>query len=211
MEARMATATAVIGLCAALLMFSGDMILYFTTEQYELDGTLAPYINIMSHMPAKRLAIGGMLGPIAAFFYCVGFTHIYFLFPPKYMIVAIVLICVFICSSIIGGAYHSHFPYLGLACENKETAQKISVYIMQMMRIAMLPMLAGILVFATFSVLGKTNVPRWFVAFTPLATYFLAFAWRKVPQPFRIVLFGGWYNLMFVIYYIAVLIWAMQQ
>lgn len=65
-----------IGLLAALTMLCGDMLLYFTKEPFQVDGTLKPYIGIMRRLPNWRLRLGGLLGPIAAFLYCIGFYQI---------------------------------------------------------------------------------------------------------------------------------------
>ena len=35
------------------------------------------------------------------------------------------------------------------------------------------------------------------VSFTPTVTIFLSLILMKAPQPFRVVLFGGWYNLIY--------------
>ena len=59
--------TLVIGLVGALLMFCGDMALYYDKNDFVHDGTLDPIINIMNKLPVKRVMIGGWIGPIAAF------------------------------------------------------------------------------------------------------------------------------------------------
>ena len=68
--------TLVSGLLGALLMFCGDMTLYFDKNDYEQNGTLQPIIDIMKKLPKIRVMIGGWIGPIAAFLYCIGFYHI---------------------------------------------------------------------------------------------------------------------------------------
>ena len=77
-----------LGLIGALMMFAGDMTLYYTPDDYEHDGTLRPIMNIMKRLDRTRLYPGGMPGPIAAFVNCLGI--------------------------IGGGAYHSHCANLGL-------------------------------------------------------------------------------------------------
>ena len=56
-----------IGFLGAILMFVGDMALYYSKQDYVTDGTLRPIIAIMKNLSRRRLYIGGMLGPIAAF------------------------------------------------------------------------------------------------------------------------------------------------
>ena len=62
-----------LGLIGSILMFAGDMLLYFTPGTYDMDGTLKPYMRIMRDVPAARVRAGGALGPIAAFLYVLGF------------------------------------------------------------------------------------------------------------------------------------------
>ena len=63
-----------LGLLGSILMFAGDMLLYFTPGAYDMDGTLRPYMRIMRDVPAGRVRLGGVLGPVAAFFYVLGFA-----------------------------------------------------------------------------------------------------------------------------------------
>ena len=64
-----------IGLAGALLMFAGDMLLYYTPEDFACGpkSSVAERINaiiaVMKGLPAGRVMAGGMIGPIAAFLY----------------------------------------------------------------------------------------------------------------------------------------------
>lgn len=66
----------IIGLFGAILMFIGDMILYYSKNDYVSDGTLAPIIDIMKEKRRISLYVGGMIGPVASFVYCVGYYHL---------------------------------------------------------------------------------------------------------------------------------------
>ena len=65
-----------IGLAGAFLMFCGDMILYYSKDDYINDGTLNPVIEIMKQVSTGRLYAGGILGPLTAFLYCIGYYHL---------------------------------------------------------------------------------------------------------------------------------------
>ena len=111
--------TLTIGLLGAFLMFCGDMILYYDKNDFEQNGTLDPIINIMKKLPKKRVMVGGLIGPVAAFLYCIGFYHMVLITKePFYMLsfAAFLLSCMGI---IAGGAYHSHCAYLGLLVDCK--------------------------------------------------------------------------------------------
>jgi len=57
-------------------MFLGDMILYYDPNDYDGRDTINSIIGIMKNVSTKRLYLGGLLGPISAFIYCIGFYHI---------------------------------------------------------------------------------------------------------------------------------------
>ena len=75
--------TGIIGIIAALLMFAGDMFLYFTTEtisNFE-EGII---IKTLGEVSNARLTIGGLIGPFAAFLYIIGFYQIYLAIKPSH-------------------------------------------------------------------------------------------------------------------------------
>lgn len=112
--------TLIVGLAGAILMFCGDMTLYFDKNDFEQDGTIEPIIHIMKKLPKKRVMIGGMIGPVAAFLYCIGFYHMVLMTEDSFhtLSFAAFLLC---CLGIIsGGAYHSHCAYLGLLGEEEQ-------------------------------------------------------------------------------------------
>ena len=45
----------IVGLAGALLMFCGDMTLYFSKNDFEQNGTLEPIIDIMKRLPKDVL------------------------------------------------------------------------------------------------------------------------------------------------------------
>ena len=96
------------GLIGSLLMFMGDMVLYYSKEDYTSDGTLNPIIAIMKKESRPRLYAGGIIGPLAAFIYCIGYCHLVLIMDEQYQIFG--WACFFINSLgiICGGAYHSH-------------------------------------------------------------------------------------------------------
>ncbi len=199
-----------IGLIGSLLMFTGDMLLYFTSGSYNMDGTLRPYMHIMHDISAGRVRVGGALGPVAAFFYVAGFLALPLTAAGKLSwliwIAAVLLAFALIC----GGAYHAQYVYLSLIAKagHEDLYDAVSKNIMLLSRLAIVPMYLGFIVLGIGIVLGQTAFPVWFVVFTPVVTSFFAFAWMYVPQPFRCVLFGGWNNLVFAIMFAAMLVLA---
>ena len=185
-----------IGLVGSLVMFAGDMLLYFTPGAYDMDGTLRPYARIMRDLPEGRVRAGGVLGPVAAFLYVVGFAGL-----PAGLL-SFALIC--------GGAYHAQYPYLAIAArtEDDSLVEQVAGNIMALQRLATVPMYAAFVLFGIAVVAGQTALPPWSVVLTPLVTSFLGFLWLRVPQPARCVLFGGWSNLVFTIMFAMMLAFA---
>ena len=110
-----------IGLLGSFLMFLGDMILYYDPNDYDGRDTINSIIGIMKNVSTKRLYLGGLLGPISAFIYCIGFYHIVLSCQENYLSLACFVFLINIFGMILGGAYHIQCAYLGLLSryENK--------------------------------------------------------------------------------------------
>ena len=122
--------TMVIGLIGAFLMFCGDMTLYYSKNDYKHDGTLNPIIDIMKKVSTKRLYIGGMIGPLTAFLYCIGYYHLVLFTKEDYVTFGWVLFIINCLGIICGGAYHSHCANLGLiGRHDKESLKEVENYL----------------------------------------------------------------------------------
>lgn len=197
-----------LGLVGSILMFAGDMLLYFTPGTYDMDGTLKPYMHIMRDVPAGRVRTGGVLGPVAAFLYVLGFLALLLMARGDLAWLVYLAAALLAFALICGGAYHAQYAYLSIIAKtgHEDLYEEVSANIMLLMRLATTPMYAGFILFAIAIVLGQTVFPVWFVVFTPIVTSFFGLVWMRVPQPARCVLFGGWSNLVFTIMFTALLI-----
>lgn len=193
----------IVGLVGAILMFAGDMVLYYNKEDYMGATTLEPIVAIMKKESRRRLYIGGLLGPIAAFFYCVGYYHLVLMVKEEFQILG--WICFFInCFAIIcGGAYHSHFAYLGLIgrYDSKEALEEVCKFMNVQKTVAFGTQAIGFLMMAIFILLKWTVFPRWMFLITPGILFLLVPVTRKLPKGFHMIISGGWTNLISVIYY----------
>lgn len=194
------------GLVGALLMFAGDMTLYYSKEDFVSDGTMEPIINIMKKIGKARLYIGSVLGPTAAFAYCIGYYHIVLMTTAE----PFGMICFLINSLgiILGGAYHSHFVYLGRIgrLENKEAFGEVADFMKMMNKMYFVIIGLGFLMLTLLIALGFTVFPRWLAFFTPGILYLLLPVMKKLPKGLHMVIYGGWSNLISVIYYVAAII-----
>lgn len=200
-----------VGLVGALLMFGGDMLLYYSKENYQQDGTYRPLVEIMKKLPAWRLQAGGMIGPIAAFFYCVGFAHLLYLFKEEHIVMAWVAFLCTCLGVIVGGAYHSHWSYMGLFAKiEDQKAMDIVLALKKKLEIVMYVFEGIGFMLLLLGVMHEwTAYPLYYFLFTPGFLFILLPLLRKIPQPFYLCIVGGWSNLISVIYYIAALLFFM--
>lgn len=196
-----------LGLLGSILMFAGDMLLYFTSGAYDMDGTLRPYMRIMRDVPAGRVRVGGALGPVAAFLYVLGFAGLALVARGDLSWLVWLAAALLAFALVCGGAYHAQYVYLSVIAKagREELYDEVTGNIMFVMRFATVPMYLGFIVLGVAIVLGQTIFPAWFVVPTPLVTSLLGLVWMHVPQPARCVLFGGWSNLVFTIMFAAML------
>jgi len=188
-------------------MFFGDMLLYYDKNDYENNGTLEPIINIMKKLPRKRVMLGGLLGPVSAFLYCVGFYHIVLITgdDSRTLSWAAFLLC---CLGIIaGGAYHSHCAYLGLLGQDEQrTVLDIVLgYFQKLALVLYLGEGSGLLILLLLIITGRTVFPSWTAFLSPGVLFLLKPLARKLPRGIHMVISGGFTNIIFIVYYLIVL------
>lgn len=198
-----------IGLLGALLMYSGDMLLYFSKEEYRPDGTKQPLVTIMKKLPEQRLKAGGVVGPIAAFLYCIGFSHLLFLFDEKHQVIAWAAFLCLCLGIILGGTYHSHWSYIGLMAkqEDEKALEIVFDFSSILSKLLYLFEAIGFVLMVVGIIFNWTLYPRYFCVLTPGVLMLLLPLLRKLPQPFYMAIVGGWSNLISVIYYLVALIY----
>lgn len=202
------------GLAGAALMFAGDMLLYYTPKDFAYGPKsssaekIQAITDVMKELPEKRVMTGGMLGPISAFLYCVGFYHIVLMTDESMKPIAVAAFLISCFGIITGGAYHSHCTYLGLLGEDRfaDALQAVEKYFQKMPLIFYAGEGIGFLLLIVLIVSGHTILPRWMFLLSPGILFLLKPAVGRLPKGIRIIVLGGWTNLISVIYYLAVLI-----
>lgn len=203
-----------IGLAGALLMFAGDMLLYYTPEDFacgpksSAEERINAIIDVMKELPAGRVMAGGMIGPIAAFLYCIGVYHIVLMTNEQTYTLAMAAFLLSCFGIIIGGAYHSHCAYLGLLGDDggRNALNAAMKYFQKMPLILYAGEGIGFLLLIFLIVTRKTVLPRWIFLLSPGMLFQLKPAVSRLPKGARVIISGGWMNLISVIYYSAVLI-----
>ena len=157
--------------------------------------------------------VDGLIGPVAAFLYCIGFYHIVLIANEscKALSYAAFLLC---CLGIIaGGAYHSHCAYLGLLGQDEQRSDlEIAMnYFQKLPIILYFGEGLGLIIFLYLIITGNTVFPIWMALLSPGVLFLLKPLARKLPKGLHMVLSGGFTNIIFVLYYITAIAYLLRK
>ncbi len=191
----------VIGFVGAALMFVGDMLFYYSPEPIQ-----DPYhdmLRIMGGMSKARLITGGVVGPIAAFMYYFGFYHVGSMIKSEYKVSSYIVFGLFSLSMTFGSAYHAFFTPLGLMAgvsltKGIELMETLMPYFFIGV---MIPSVLGSVLLIYRILKGQTYYPKWMIVFTPVVLLFVGELFKTLPQPFYIIVSGGWFNIMYMLFF----------
>ena len=197
-----------IGLFGSFLMFLGDMTLYYDPKDYDGKDTINSIIGIMKNVSIKRLYIGGLLGPICAFIYCIGFYHIVLSIQEEYLNLAWFVFLINIFGMILGGTYHIQCAYLGLLSrhENKGAFDEFLKFLKLQAKIVFFIMALANIAIALIILFGITVFPSWQALFTPIFLIIFTPLAERLPKGLHMLIRGGWLNIIYFIYYLSLLI-----
>ena len=197
-----------IGLLGSFLMFLGDMTLYYDPDDYDSKDTINSIVGIMKNVSIKRLYIGGLLGPICAFIYCIGFYHIVLATQEKYLTIGWFVFLINVLGMILGGTYHIQCAYLGLLSrhENKGAFDEFLKFLKFQAKIVFGIMASANIAITLIILFGLTIFPRWQALFTPIFLLIFTPLAERLPKGIHMLIRGGWFNLIYFIYYLSLLI-----
>ncbi|MCR4561863.1 MAG: hypothetical protein K5694_01465 [Bacilli bacterium] len=202
--------TLLIGLIGSLLMYVGDMTLYFDKNDYDSKDKWNSMFEIMGRVDKRRFYIGGLLGPLTAFLYALSFYHIILMTTNQNVLpLSWISFLISVCGIFFGGAYHLEYALLGLLVKDGhlEAAKKILKFVNVQGIIVTVTAGAGTIIMFILIVAGWTVFPQWMGAINPLVLFMLLPLWKRLPRGlFHMLVCGGWSNLPFVIYYLVALI-----
>lgn len=196
------------GILGSLIMFIGDMLLYYEP----VSGPDYDSVSRMSEMPIERLIAGGIVGPLASIFSIIGSYLFYIVFKSVNSFLASVLFVSFSILFIFGGSYHAMFPNLGFVGRLPELIQTdqivfIKTYLNSINTIIYICGTLWTLIIFYLVIFKKTLYPKWLLLFTPTLLILLSgIVKNNVPYPFGAIIYGGWINLCFMIYFCLCLI-----
>lgn len=202
-----------IGLLGSFMMFLGDMILYYDSNDYDGKDTINHITGIMKNVSIKRLYIGGLLGPITAFIYCIGFYHIVLAMQEKYLSIGWFVFLINCFGMILGGAYHIQCAYLGLLSrhEDKGAFDEFLKFLKFQAKIVFGMMALANIAMAWIILFGFTVFPRWQAFFTPIFLMIFTPIAGRLPKGLHMIIRGGWFNFIYFIYYLSLLIHCMTM
>jgi hypothetical protein len=193
------------GILGSLLMFSGDMMLYFEP----VSGLEYNSIARMGTMPIERLIAGGLMGPFASIFSIIGGYLFYMIFRSVNKTIAIILFICFAIFFIFGGTYHALFPNFGFVGRLPESLQTQQLLFIKTYKESLYTV---IFICGTFWTLllfylilfKKTIYPKWMLLFTPTLLIMVSQPLKNyIPYPLGAVIYGGWINLCFMLFFIV--------
>lgn len=189
-------------------MFMGDMFLYYDRKDYDKKDKINSIVEIMKNLGTKRLYLGGILGPLGSFLYLLGSYHMVLASQEKFLKLAWILFLINSLGIVFGGAYHLQFAYLGLLSrhEGKEAFDEFLKFLKFQAKLVFGFMGLGNLGLAIMILFSLTTFSRWQVLLTPLVLITLTPLLGKLPRGLRMIICGGWFNLIYFIYYLSLLI-----
>ena len=196
------------GILGSLLMFAGDMLLYYEP----VSGLEYDSVAVMSTMPIERLIAGGLIGPVASVFSVIGGYLFYTVFRSVNKVLAQILFACFAIFFIVAGTYHTIFPNFGFIGRLPETLQPqqilyIRTYLRSIYTLLFICATSWTLLLFYLVIFKKSLFPPWMLLFTPTLLLFLGqFLKDYIPYPLGAVVYGGWINLCFMAFFIVCLI-----
>ena len=220
-EQKLLRLTGLIGMLATLMGFTADWLLYGGFYGGAEFSSISR--QIMGNISNTRLMVGGLLGPVEAPFYIVGFGHIYLALRSGGKTLAAVTFGCLSWSVIVGaGAFHSAFVFKGLLLRVQKAIadpqiswfqsllSDASLYIYLLYQVMFFLGLAATFTFVWLILFRKTLYPKWMVLFVPtLWVLVLPQIAKNIPAPIGGMLLGGSLNLSFLLYFAVstILLW----
>ncbi len=222
-EEKLLHLTGLSGILATLMGFTADWFLYGGfyggAEFYTISR------QIMGNVSNTRLMVGGLLGPIEAAFYIIGFGHIFLALRSGGKALAAITFGGLSWSVIVGaGAFHSAFVFNGLLLRAQKAItdpqvswfqallNDASQYIQLLYNVMFILGLVATFTFLFLVLFRKTLYSKWMVLFIPtLWVLILPQIAKKIPAPVGGMIVGGSLNLSFLLYFVVSMILLWRQ
>ncbi|MDO5737915.1 MAG: hypothetical protein Q4P65_01510 [Eubacteriales bacterium] len=200
----------VVGILGSLLMFLGDMCLYYSEAGFDPKNSEESIFENLRQAPTRRLCNGAFLGPIAAYLYSISYYHFVYYTLPEFSVWAWAAMLISMLGIIIGGAFHHYFAALGMVLKSG-SEEALESLLKHFNFLKIWPFLLnglGLLIWAGLILCGKTSFPSWLAFLTPAPLMLLLIFWYRLPKRARMIVAGGWTNLGPLTYYVLALVLA---
>ncbi len=192
-----------LGITGGVLMFVGDMLFYYKP----VSGKAFDSLVTMGEQNIERLILGGMIGPIAGILYASAALIFYFAFKNISGFAAKLISGFWIIMFIVGGTYHAVFPnygFVGRLPSEHRTVQ--TQYVFDLIHhLYLISFILGLIssLYLIYIILTKNTIfPKWIILITPtFLTLLNPILKQYYPYPFGAVLYGGWVNLCFILFF----------
>lgn len=203
--------TAYYGIVGSLLMFMGDMLLYYTSEPFQ--NIHEQLLISMGNVPLARFFAGGAIAPFATIFYVIGFYHLLYRVDKKHQKAAYPMFYLFVIAFVVGACFHAFFPAFGIVAHNgyPDLVFKLFQYAKVLASICFTAMALAWIWFDVLVVMGRTSLPKYWILFSPVITFWLTYLWDILPAPFAVILAGGWVNLTHFIAFLTMLLMVAEK
>jgi hypothetical protein len=191
------------GILGSVLMFSGDMLLYYEP----VSGLSYNSTAKMGTMPIERLIAGGLIGPVASIFSIISGYLFYLIFRSVNKFLAKVLFVCFAILFVFAGSYHAMFPNLGFIGRLPESLQPqqlsfIRTYLKSIITLIYICGTFWTLILFYLVIFKKSLYSVWMLLFTPTLLILLSSLVKNyIPYPLGAVIYGGWINLCFLLFF----------
>jgi len=196
---------ALAGILGSVLMFTGDMLLYYEP----VSGKEFDAVAVSFSVSIQRLTFGGLIGFFAAVFSIAGGYAFYLIFKRNHKSLAKILFATFGFIFIVAVAYHAEFAnygFLGRLPEplRTEQIQLLRSYRESMYEITFASATVWTLILFYLVIFKKTYFPKWMLLITPSLLILIGpFLKDYIPYPLGAIIYGGWINLCFLLFFIV--------
>ncbi|MBU3822891.1 hypothetical protein KO566_12530 [Flavobacteriaceae bacterium XHP0103] len=197
--------TGLIGALGGLILFVGDMLLYYDESSVFLKQN-------MGNASDFRITASAVSTLFATWFYIIGLVQVYYAFKTVNPILRNAVIILFGAVLITFGIVHGEYIAIATSAKlsiqhniNIEIATSLASKINQTLRLFVYPFVA-VLSFLFFSAVlkRKTLYPRWIVFFFPLIPFLIQnYVTKYLPNNLWIIIDGGYLNLILIVFFLA--------
>ena len=197
--------TGLAGMAGGLVLFAGDMLFYYSATGTDLK------LN-MGNVSDERIVASGVAAVVATWLYVLGAGQVLIAFKTTTVLarntVVTCFVAIFIAFGIVHGAYVAIAATAKVATQYQldvEQATALAVQANNTLRLFIYPIFALLsYVFITRVWQRKTLYPRWIILFFPLIPFlFQGLISRLLSGGAWIVIVGGFFNLILVVFFAA--------